>query len=38
MNLKRAFSANCIKDDKEIYAIEGRGDLIATSYYNFIKS
>jgi|LauGreDrversion4_2_1035121.scaffolds.fasta_scaffold74316_4 hypothetical protein len=38
MNLKRAYFANCIKDDKEIYAIGGRGDLNATSYYNFIKS
>ena len=38
MNLKRAYFAYCVKDDKEVYVIGGRGDLNASSCYNFINS
>jgi hypothetical protein len=38
MNLKRAYFAYCVKEDRAFYVIGGRGDLNATSYYNFVKS
>ena len=38
MNLKRAYFAYCVKDDKWIYIIGGRGDLGASSYFSFVQS
>ena len=38
MHLKRAYYAHCIKDDKQIYIIGGRGDTNATSQHQFVKS
>lgn len=38
MILKRAYFAHCVKDDKDVYVIGGRGDLNAKNYFNFIRS
>ena len=38
MHLKRAYFAYCVKDDHVFYTIGGRGDLNASSYYNFVTS
>ena len=38
MLLKRAYFAYCVKDDKDVFAIGGRGDLNAKNYFSFIRS
>jgi len=38
MQLRRAYFAYSIKDDREIYVVGGRGDLNAQNYYHFIRS
>lgn len=38
MLLKRAYFANVIKEDREIFVVGGRGDLNAPNYYHFIRS
>ena len=38
MHLKRAYYAHCIKEDRFIYIIGGRGDTCATSQHQFVKS
>jgi hypothetical protein len=38
MILKRAYYAHCLKQDKFIYIIGGRGDSQGTSFYQFVKS
>ena len=38
MHLKRAYYAHCVKDDRFIYIIGGRGDTNATSQHQFVKS
>ena len=38
MNLKRSYYAHCVKEDRLIYIIGGRGDTNATSQHQFVKS
>ena len=38
MHLKRAYYAHCVKEDKLIYIIGGRGDTNAISQHQFVKS
>ena len=38
LHLKRAYYAHCVKEDRLIYIIGGRGDTNATSQHQFVKS
>lgn len=38
MILKWAYFAYCIKNDREIFAIGGRGDLNAKNFFSFVRS